>query len=877
MKTFARWVWNIRQWNRRLEQALTTRQCRRSQPGIEQLESRCLLDAGFRSITGFGNNLDHPTYGQAGTDLLRISPVAYADGISTPSQPNTLSPREISNNLNNQSDPIFSGNDNLGAPQSKSLSDFAYVWGQFTDHDLDLTTTTSGQSFAIPADTRTFPGPNGTQITDPMGAEPFTRSTFDPTTGTSTSNPRQQVNANTSFLDLSQVYGSTQVVADALRTFQGGLLKTSPGDLLPFNNLTYFTQDQLNALNMANDAHQVPDSQLFAAGDVRANENIELTAIQTLFVRNHNRLAKQLEDLHPTWTDQQLYQEARKLNIAEAENITYTEFLPAIFGSNAIPAYTGYKDEVNPSISTEFSTVGFRFGHTLLSNSVGRVNNDGTSVADKAGFPGSGGAVNLTADFFDPNLINPNGVIDPLTGQVSTGIGAILKADASNTANEMDLLLIDEIRNQLFGIPIAPGTDLAARDVQRARDHGIGTYNQVRVAYGLKAVASFADITTNVTIQNELKATYGTVDQIDPFEGMLAEDHLPGSDAGPTETAIVIDQFRRLRDGDRFFYLNEPFTTEQVGLFQQGNTLAKIIQNNTGISNLQSNVFFFKESISGTVFSDADTDGLPRTTEEAGMSGITVNLNDNSGNVVATTTTDSQGHYSFTDQTGIPGTGKFTVSIVVPLAEHQTTTPPATIALSRGSLDFDGVDFGIAANAATGVQVSLHAAFNQVGIVSDGSTFSGGLDGSGAALSGNLLGTSQTWNGTVFTLGAVGGKNVVSADGQTITLPAGSFTRLSFLATAVNGNQPNQTFTVTYTDGTTATFTQSISDWFTPQKYTGESDAVDLAYRDLFNGTKDNREFHLCGYSFALDPTKNVKSITLPDNDEVKLLALSLS
>jgi hypothetical protein len=405
------------------------------------LEQRLVLD--FRSISGFGNNIVHPHFGQAGTNLLRLSPVAYADGISRPSQPNTLNPRLISNNLNNQSSPIFSGNDNNGVPQSNSLADFAYVWGQFLDHDLDLTLDNSGESFNIPADTRLFQPGN---LSDPMGVEPFTRSAFvtDPVTGV-----RQQINSNTSFEDLSQVYGSTDFVANALRTLSGGQLKTSPGGFLPYNNTTYFPEPgQIAALNMANDAHQVPDQNLFAAGDRRANENIELTAMQTLFVRNHNRLAEQLQDLHPSWSDELLFQEARKLNIAEGEIVTYTEFLPTIFGPNPLPAFTAYNDDVNPSISTEFSTVGFRFGHTLLSNTVGRNNNDGTDITND---PTGSGGVNLAADFFDPNLISPNGTVDPLTGHVSTGIGAILKADADNTANEMDLLLIDEVRNILFG------------------------------------------------------------------------------------------------------------------------------------------------------------------------------------------------------------------------------------------------------------------------------------------------------------------------------------------------------------------------------------------------------------------------------------------
>jgi hypothetical protein len=173
-------------------------------------------------------------------------------------------------------------------------------------------------------------------------------------------------------------------------------------------------------------------------------------------------------------------------------------------------------------------------------------------------------------------------------------------------------------------------------------------------------------------------------------------------------------------------------------------------------------------------------------------------------------------------------------------------------------------------------QISLAGYFNQAGIVQDGSRFTGGLDGRGTALSGSLLGSTQTWNGTPFTLGAAGGNNVVSAAGQTISLPAGSFTAVQILATAVNGNQPRQTFVIKYTDGTIERITQSISSWTTPQHYRGESDAVVLAHRDRSNGTQDHREVHVYGYSLPLIPGKTVSSITLPRNGHVKILALSL-
>src|SRR5207244_3416241 len=341
-------------------------------------------------------------------------------------------------------------------------------------------------------------------------------------------------------------------------------------------------------LTRANDAHIVANDQLFAAGDVRANENIELTAVQTLFVREHNRIAGQLQAAHPSWSDEQLYQEARRLVIAELQVITYTEWLPALLGPGALPAYTGYNANVNPSISNEFSTAMFRFAHSQLDNSIDRLNNNGTDT--------TAGSVDLAQAFFNPTLINPAGVTDPFSGQVSTGIDAILKGAASGDAQEVDLLAVRDIRNFLFGPPGAGGTDLIARDIQRGRDHGLTDYNSMRAAYGLPRVTSFAQITSDVAVQQKLQQLYGTVDNIDAFVGALAEDHVPGADVGPLTKAVLVNQFTRLRDGDRFFYLNQKFTPEEQKILQ-GTTLTKVIERNTRVSNLQDNVFFFKASI----------------------------------------------------------------------------------------------------------------------------------------------------------------------------------------------------------------------------------------------------------------------------------------
>jgi Protein of unknown function (DUF642) len=174
-------------------------------------------------------------------------------------------------------------------------------------------------------------------------------------------------------------------------------------------------------------------------------------------------------------------------------------------------------------------------------------------------------------------------------------------------------------------------------------------------------------------------------------------------------------------------------------------------------------------------------------------------------------------------------------------------------------------------------QIDLFPAFNRAGIEADGATFSGGgLDGDGTALSFTQVGTSLTTGGSIFDIGPAGANDVVSATGQTITVPSGRYTEINLLATAVNGSQPNQSFTVTYADGTSATFTQSISDWAFPQGYPGESTVLTASYRDTSSGTEQALQVNVYEYTFVLNSTKGVSSITLPNNAHVMLLAATL-
>lgn len=531
-------------------------------------------DVEAEPIDGKGNNIANPNWGSAGIQLLRLSPAQYADGISAPAGVDRPSARAISNTL--------SASPKDGITNDRDFTAFVYAWGQFLDHDIDLTGSAS------PAESFPVIVPTGDEWFDPNGTGTITillsRSNFDPSTGTSKENPRQQINSITAFIDGSQVYGSDAERAAALREFSGGRMKVSAGNFLPFNT---------SGFENANDAHILPDDQLYLAGDVRANENPELLSLQTLFVREHNRIAEEAAREHPDWTDEQLYQFARRMVIAEIQKITYEDFLPALFGRNPLSAYHGYQADVNPGIATEFSTAAFRLGHSMLGDDIEFLDNDGNEIRD---------AMKLRDSFFNPTVLQ------------QTDIDPILKYLASDNAQEIDPIVVDDVRNFLFGQPGQGGFDLASLNIQRGRDHGLADYNTVRVSYGLPRVTSFAQITSNEKLQASLASLYGSVDNIDLWVGGLAEDHLPGSSIGPTFTAILVDQFTRLRDGDRFWY--QSALPGNLAREIQNTSLPDIIRRNTKLTKLQANVFFFNDS---TVMIDssstAQTQQTPNQTQ----------------------------------------------------------------------------------------------------------------------------------------------------------------------------------------------------------------------------------------------------------------------
>jgi hypothetical protein len=271
-----------------------------------------------------------------------------------------------------------------------------------------------------------------------------------------------------------------------------------------------------------------------------------------------------------------------------------------------------------------------------------------------------------------------------------TGIDPILKYLTADPASEVDVKVVDSVRNFLFGPPGSGGLDLASLNIERGRDHGLADYNTVREAYGLPRVTDFSQITSDPQLQAKLQQLYGSVDNIDLWVGGLAEDHVHGSSVGATVQVILVDQFSRIRAGDRFWFENQ-FSGQMLQQLEH-TSLSDIIKRNTGTTNIQRNVFFFQAEVSSRLVSDGNANHRADPGDPA-LAGQTVQLvNTAEGEVVATTTTDSHGHYDFSVNDGLR-TGTYQVQYQLPDGK---TLASGVIAVTRGDQFVRDVDLLVA-------------------------------------------------------------------------------------------------------------------------------------------------------------------------------------
>ncbi len=620
-----------------------------------------------RSLSGSGNNLSHPQWGEAGQPYTRLAPAHYADGVGAMVEgPN---PRYVSNRVfNSLGVDLFS---------ERNVSQWGWVWGQFLDHSFGR--AEPGSEYApIP-----FEASDPLErFEDTFESIPFARNAVAPGTGTGPGNPREQLNTVNSYIDAWALYGGSPQRLEWMRT--------GPDDGNPAHAgaTLLLSKKYLPTASARGDVQTAPametegalaehPQEAIVAGDVRANENTELTAVTTLFAREHNRIVAAL----PTsLSSEERFQIARRIVGAEQQWITYTEFLPAM-GVTLAP-YAGYDPNVDTELSDEFATVGYR-AHSMVNGEetievpASKFNAKITKLremgveANPSPFHGSKLILSITqgAAFFDPALIP------------EIGLGPILEGLSSEPGYKNDEQIDDQLRSILFGIPRSGANpafcfanpsvpecfsvveDLGAIDIQRERDHGIPTYAQLRAALGLPAQSSFTEVTgesteafptedplvpasdpidsphildftslknyfgepigggsssarpakkakatapqravygtRRTTLAARLKAIYGSVGNLDALVGMMSEPHLAGSELGEVQEAMWRRQFEALRDGDRFFYANDPVLAELESRYgvSYKHSLRELITLDGGVAakKLPPNVFFAPE------------------------------------------------------------------------------------------------------------------------------------------------------------------------------------------------------------------------------------------------------------------------------------------
>ncbi len=582
----------------------------------------------IRNIDGSNNNLDNKSLGKTSNPFIRIAPAEYEDGVSSPAgiatdaennpiigatgsavtrQPIAIFTKaerdrlislgftvvENTNGLtNNPSAPFVLLNPpdrpsarvisnatsklELGEsiPNTDGLSALNWKFGQLINHDLNLGRVGDERlPIDIPEDDPNFPlnsPPLPTISVQQDGGLQFeiTRNEFAEGTGIISEDgsliPGQAPNDLTHWLDLSAVYGSDEVFSTAVRAF-------SEGKLLVFSDETWAVNDDLlpadeNNLTLGGAFQGVG----FLAGDDRVSEQDALVSQHTIWLRNHNRIAVELSRYHPDWNDEQIFERARQINIAQYQKVVMDEWLPFQIG-DVIAEYTGYNSSLVPEISDEFNAAGLRLGHSQTGNKIETIDANGNVTT-----------LPLLTTFGAPHV------------NVGSDVDNILRGSVVTVDEEVDTNVVFDLRNALFP-PAGVGFDLYSANMQRGRDRGLADYNEVRASFGLERVTNFNEITSDNELAQILEQLYHTVEDIDLLVGILAEDSVTPSGSGETIQAILVEQFERLRDSDRFWYERSIenggfFTPEEIEEIEQ-TTYADIIKLNTEITNLATNVF----------------------------------------------------------------------------------------------------------------------------------------------------------------------------------------------------------------------------------------------------------------------------------------------
>ncbi|KAM9754374.1 eosinophil peroxidase [Menidia menidia] len=567
----------------------------------------------YRSITGDCNNRQHPRWGSANIPYSRWLAPEYEDVWG---MPRGWGPNHTYHNVSLPpvrlvtQEVLFTHNDNISV--DSTLSHLLVDWGQWIDHDMVLTPqspstaafkTGADCSHTCIRDTPCFP----IQIppSDPrnglQSCMPFFRSAPSCGSRVRPGRHREQLNAITSFVDASMVYGSSEGLASALRNLSspvGAMAVNSQHSDSQLAHMPFLprVQAHLDPCGPRNStrsaapggaARRENTTSCFHAGDSRANEHLGLIALHTLFLREHNRLVKELYLLNPHWSPDTLYQEARKLIGAIHQILTWEHYLPRILGESAMsgqmPPYQGYDPQVDPSIANVFATAAFRFAHVTVQPVVSRLG-PGYSLSHQ--YP----PLALHHSLFASWRVVREGGIDPVLR------GLLLSPAKLQTPGQM---MVEELTERLFQAQGGMPLDLGALNLQRGRDHGLPGYGSWRRFCNLSVPntsSELADILGSPTLAHKFQLLYGTPHNIDVWVGAISEPALPGGRVGPLLSCLLARQFRALRDGDRFWWQREGVFTSAQRRQLHSVSLSRIICDNSHITQVPADPFSRTES-----------------------------------------------------------------------------------------------------------------------------------------------------------------------------------------------------------------------------------------------------------------------------------------
>ncbi|XP_067656391.1 myeloperoxidase-like [Haliotis asinina] len=556
----------------------------------------CDPSAQYRAADGSCNNLAHSRWGMASIPMRRWLTPAYDDGISSPRErASNFSSKLPSARLVSTIVHTPSTNDDLHAKFTHMLMQ----WGQFLDHDFTSTPIQQAGNCSNSSVGCCGPARRGKRrasvnplsspsnrpqcfpIAIPDRDRRFTSTCMNFVRSVQVANaecepvPVDQLNQITACIDASNVYGSSQAEQNELRTFVNGELKMRRYFLPKDSQPSCATPDK--------------PSFCFLAGDHRVNEIPTLQSMHTIFVREHNRIAKQLQELNCDWSDEKTFQETRKIVGAIMQKITYDEYLPIILGPQAMKkyrlrigsgtAYTNvYSTTTDPSIRNAFATAAFRMGHSMIHALF-------SSFSSSHNFLGQD---RLSEIFGDTNLIL--NVMNRTVGHYCRGL-------VKDSAQTVDHKLAEAVTDFLFPDSRGDSMDLAALNIQRGRDHGLPSYTKWRKFCNIPKAESFSDLasTTHTTdATNRLDEAYDDVHDIDLFPGALSETPVPGGLLGPTFTCLLGKQFQALKEGDRFWFEENnayvKFTRKQLREIRKA-SLSRVVCDNTDTYQIQRNAF----------------------------------------------------------------------------------------------------------------------------------------------------------------------------------------------------------------------------------------------------------------------------------------------